>query len=1102
MRTIGRRVTLHEAARRATRLWARPGALALGLFLVALVPRIVQPAVFVVGDELTWSTRSARFLMALAEGRLADTYQAPHPGVTTMWLDAIALLVSPGVDRAAITEVTTRPTLGDPDSLRLLAELMFASKWIVGVVTALAVALMYLLARSLVGEQPALLGAGLVALDPFYLAHSRVLHLDALLTSFMVLSVLALLAWVREDNRGPQTADGRRQLMAGKFGWLVISGFLAGLAALTKTTALFLVSFTGLVLLVTSKETPFDLFRFLRRTIVAGLIWSLAMVATYIALWPAMWVDPPGTFQAVLSKALGYADTPHESNFFWGISQPDPGPAFYPVALAFRLTPVTLLGLAAGLLAIWSWRRRREDTLRWLLAFIVLFTLFMTRGEKKFDRYLLPVFPMLDLFVGIGLWQIVATHPEPRPDGSSRPARSKLTLVGVLAIQALLVLPYHPYYMASYNLLVGGGPAAMRTLLVGWGEGMEEAAAYLNARSQQRPLETAVWVVAGFAPYYNGPIQHVSGYDPATADYMVLYISQVQRHIFADITDRFWLGQVPEYVVRKYGVDYAWIYPNLSYQAPLNYLANMAVPETDVIVTDKVSVFTRHYDGPTPLAVVESDSEADVMRRVTEATAGKRYVWYISYQTKHDGSQNLVRYGLATHAFHINQADFGDVRVTGYDLSGAPVFRDTEIEPRSPVNFGNEVALVGAGVARPEAQWGRDLGVALQWEALAEPSADYTVFVQLVDEDERLWGQADEPLRDAEGIATSAWQPGTQVTAHYRVALQPGIPPGDYWLDAGLYRWPGGERLKRLDATGNPGSTTYRIGRVHVALSPQLPDGATLDMGRPLDAWAGDGLKLLGVRLGRDQVRSGEVVPVTLFWQAVQTPERDAQLRLRLVGADGKVQGQVVRPLAHTGFPTRQWRPGEIIRGEYRMAISPEALSGRSTLTAELIDASGQALAAPLRLGEMGIEAVSRQMARPAMQEESGARFGERIALVGHDLAVEGQKVNITLYWQALGLMEVSYTAFVHVLGADGRVLAQADRVPADGTRPTTGWITGEYVTDAYRLTLPDDAPSGVYQIEAGLYDRATLQRLPAFDASGNRLPGDRVLFGQIQVGP
>jgi hypothetical protein len=66
------------------------------------------------------------------------------------------------------------------------------------------------------------------------------------------------------------------------------------------------------------------------------------------------------------------------------------------------------------------------------------------------------------------------------------------------------------------------------------------------------------------------------------------------------------------------------------------------------------------------------------------------------------------------------------------------------------------------------------------------------------------------------------------------------------------------------------------------------------------------------------------------------------------------------------------------------------------------------------------------------------------------------------------------------------------------GTYPTTGRVEGEVITDEYEIAVKSDAPPGDYQIEVGMYDAATGQRLPAFDEGGTRLPGDRFLLDQV----
>lgn len=87
--------------------------------------------------------------------------------------------------------------------------------------------------------------------------------------------------------------------------------------------------------------------------------------------------------------------------------------------------------------------------------------------------------------------------------------------------------------------------------------------------------------------------------------------------------------------------------------------------------------------------------------------------------------------------------------------------------------------------------------------------------------------------------------------------------------------------------------------------------------------------------------------------------------------------------------------------------------------------------------------------------------------------------VTVTLIWDAQRPVPTDYTVFVHLLGADGRLLTQHDSMPLAGTRPTTSWQVGERLIDRYTLTIPADAPPQTAQLVVGLYDPVTLERQP-----------------------
>jgi len=102
--------------------------------------------------------------------------------------------------------------------------------------------------------------------------------------------------------------------------------------------------------------------------------------------------------------------------------------------------------------------------------------------------------------------------------------------------------------------------------------------------------------------------------------------------------------------------------------------------------------------------------------------------------------------------------------------------------------------------------------------------------------------------------------------------------------------------------------------------------------------------------------------------------------------------------------------------------------------------------------------------------------------LAGYDLAesasAPGSPLEVTLYWHALQTPDKNYRVFVHLLDAQGQIVAQHDGTPGDGNLPALGWLPGEYLADTHRLALPTTLPVGEYRLLIGLYDPSTRQRL------------------------
>jgi len=203
---------------------------------------------------------------------------------------------------------------------------------------------------------------------------------------------------------------------------------------------------------------------------------------------------------------------------------------------------------------------------------------------------------------------------------------------------------------------------------------------------------------------------------------------------------------------------------------------------------------------------------------------------------------------------------------------------------------------------------------------------------------------------------------------------------------------------------------------------------------------------------------------------------------------------------------THRWSAGEVIRDQQTWVMPRDLPPGEYTIRFQAQDGEGE-LHGPVWLRERKIEVLvpERQTDVPEMAHEIGADFGGRAMLLGYDLLPAsprpGQTLYLTLYWRAEQEMDRSYKVFAHLLDSTGRVRVQHDAVPANWTRPTTGWLAGEIITDPHSLILESDTPPGEYLLQVGLYDPETNIRLPLLNAAGQAID-DRVVLGSISVEP
>jgi hypothetical protein len=524
------------------------------ILICALLPRVFYLDAFLTLDEFTWLDRSVNFLLALRSHDWRHTFQTGHPAVTTMWSGSLGLwlygLRHGLIENGAFVSFMQGLTW-DHQHTDLLPYLRLP----IVVVTALGiVGIAYLLTR-LFDRRVGLIGGLVLSLDPWHLAHSRILYHDALMTTFMTLSALSLMVYIWRET--------------GEWA-LLLSGICAGLALLSKTLGLFIFPWAALMFLVALGLQKWPL----PKVLANGAVWLLTAWTSFFIPWPAMWLQPAKTLWRMWQMVTTYAINAHiKGQFFMGQLVTDPGPFFYPVVALFAMTPVMMVGLAAILVPRKVTDRKPENRnlCLLLLLYTVAFMGFITLGEKNRARYSFSAVVMLNVIAAIGLGNFVDKVQSIITRWLSR--RLKIAYPGsgevvfgilitlMLVAQGITSLPHRPYYSTYYNPILGGNKTAVQHLLVGHGEGNELAADYLNHLSGDKPVVVAS-MPAIFAPFYDGQSRlwwpHTEVF---TADYAVLHRRDMQlKRPDPDIVRYIRETWPLEQKITLHGLPYVWIY--------------------------------------------------------------------------------------------------------------------------------------------------------------------------------------------------------------------------------------------------------------------------------------------------------------------------------------------------------------------------------------------------------------------------------------------------------------------------------------------------------------------------------------------------------------
>ena len=396
-------------------------------------------------------------------------------------------------------------------------------------------------------------------------------------------------------------------------------------------------------------------------------------------------------------------------------------------------------------------------------------------------------------------------------------------------------------------------------------------------------------------------------------------------------------------------------------------------------------------------------------------------------------------------------------------------------------NFGDKIDLLaieapGADIASPTATF------KLYWRLHGSPlDRDYASIIRMRDPQGLVVAEASSFAPG--GLATSNWLPGAYIEDVIALTVPRFTPqlPAAYSFDVGLYDVESLRAMSLMNAAGDPDDVKYEIARLPLRWDEASPT-TTFE---PLHRVGEDDLaQLFEVSALPTEASAGDSLRFHWVWQKLR--DNPSSLRARVIWLDangGETAESDALPLV-AGYDFGDWRAGEANRGHHRLIVPPHLPADEYGLGIRKLDATGRAIAPIIELDQtMRVSVPPREFEAPRFDFEAGAEWDNGIILRGYSPRANGE---LELVWGARRTLKESLRLFVHALDADGKIAGQWDGVPGDWTRPTTGWIEGEYITTRHSFAIA----AGEYRLRIGWYAATSGQRIGL--GAGDALELDR----------
>jgi hypothetical protein len=219
----------------------------------------------------------------------------------------------------------------------------------------------------------------------------------------------------------------------------------------------------------------------------------------------------------------------------------------------------------------------------------------------------------------------------------------------------------------------------------------------------------------------------------------------------------------------------------------------------------QVGILSYYYCGDLPyypLPPGQPLDESETTAELEAILAEQDIVYGLFWAAEESDPQGFIEGWLDQHVHKVTERWFGNVRLVLYTSA---MKAGQEAHYLQDLRLDEEVELLAYEVDGLLVTPGNAVDLTLYWVARSEIEEDYTVFIHLIDAEERLWTQQDNQPRQGEH-PTSGWREGEVVADRYHLLLPDDIPAGQYRLEVGMYHWQTGERLSVFQGAQETGN--------------------------------------------------------------------------------------------------------------------------------------------------------------------------------------------------------------------------------------------------------------------------------------------------------